>query len=194
MLKPAVFLDRDGVLVRDVDVVVRPDQLELLPGVGAATRRLREAGFTLVVVTNQPVVARGLCTEGDLAIVHAHLERLLAEDGGGVDAVRVCPHHPHADVAAYRVDCACRKPRAGLVLDAARDLGLSLPASFLVGDRPSDIQAGWRAGCRTVLVRSGREGAPPIVSSEPRVDVTPDAVFDDLPAAVDWIVHAGTAA
>lgn len=187
----AVFLDRDGVLVRDVHLATRPEQLELLPGVPGALATLTGAGFRLVVVTNQTVVARGLLSEDGLARLHDELAaRIRARSGVELAGFYVCPHHPRADLPAYRLACSCRKPGPGLVERAARELDLVLAESFLVGDRPSDVAAGRRAGCRTVQVRTGRHGEPPIETAEPFDPelATPDHGCEDLPAAAAWIV------
>jgi D-glycero-D-manno-heptose 1,7-bisphosphate phosphatase len=127
----------------------------------------------------------------DLRRLNQHLEGLLVEAGAPrLDGWYFCPHHPAATLPAYRVDCECRKPRPGMLRQAARDLWLDLTASFMVGDRLTDVAAGVRAGCRTALVETGRHAAPPIETVEP-VDpaVRPDAVCADLSAAVDWILR-----
>lgn len=163
---PAVFLDRDGVIVADVGLVAC-GPLRLLPGVPAALRRLATAGYLLPVVTNQTVISRGVVTEQDLERQHDLLQVELSVSGGPpLSGFWICPHHPHAQVPKYRQPCFCRKPRPGLILAAARELGIDLVTSWLVGDRPSDIAAGRRSGCRTVLVRTGHHCAEPIVGAE----------------------------
>lgn len=185
----AVFLDRDGVLVEDRGLPLRADDLRILPGVPGALARLRAAGFALVVVSNQTVVARGLLDEAGVRGLQSDLERRLVEAGApALDGFFYCPHHPSATVAAYRTVCDCRKPRPGLVLAAARALGLDPGRSFLVGDRPSDLAAGQRAGCRVVWVQTGRHGEPPIESPDhppepPRADFT----CAGLAEAAAWI-------
>jgi D-glycero-D-manno-heptose 1,7-bisphosphate phosphatase len=181
-------LDRDGVIVRDVDLVTSAEQFELFPYAPDALIRLRKAGFALIVVTNQPAVARGLITEAELRSLHEHLRQLLRQRGADVDAIYVCSHHPDAIVPALRVECDCRKPRPGLLHSAARELDLALSTSFLVGDRASDIAAGARAGCRTVLVRTGKHLAPPIVSPDAFADVRADHACQNLAEATDWIL------
>ena len=163
----AVFLDRDGVLIEDSGSLVRrPDQLRIIPGVPTALADVRALGFLTVVVTNQTVVARGMVTERELGQLHTRLQEKLRqrEEAARIDAFYVCPHHPNADLPAYRMNCACRKPKPGMLLRAERDLDLDLSRSIMVGDRPSDIAAGQFAGCRTVLVESGRHADPPIES------------------------------
>ena len=177
-IRPAVFLDRDGVLIDTFvrDGVPHPpdhaDKMEVLPGVPQALQRLRAAGFALIVVTNQPDVARGTQTRETVETMNAQLVRDLALDG-----VFVC-YHDNAD------GCACRKPKAGLILQAAEKHGLDISASFIVGDRWSDIAAGAAAGCRTLLVQRPY--------SDP-ARCAPDFVVDDLPAAADLILQQQSA-
>lgn len=169
----AVFLDRDGVITRAIVRDGRPfataseDGLELLPGVTTALERLRNAGFHLVVVTNQPDVARGTLRPDVLERMHEQLRSLLP-----IDDIRTCPHDD-AD------GCACRKPKPGLLEGAARAAGISLPDSFMVGDRWRDIEAGRRAGCTTIFVDYGYDERRP---------VDPDAVVGSLSEAAGWIL------
>ncbi len=189
-MKPAVFLDRDGVLIEDVHLLTRPEQVVMPAGVPGALRALGAAGFKLIVVSNQPVVARGLATEPDVRAVHAHMESLFQSAGAPpLDGIYFCPHHPNATLPAYRLDCDCRKPKPGLFRRAAKELELDLGASFAVGDRITDIIAGAKAGCRTVLVQTGKHLEQPIETSEP-LDLTiqPDHTCADLGAAVEWIL------
>jgi D-glycero-D-manno-heptose 1,7-bisphosphate phosphatase len=143
------------------------------------------------VVTNQPVVARGLCTEKEVVEVHDHIQTRL-EEGAGIklDAFYFCPHHPEATVKDYRIICPCRKPRAGMLEQAARDLGLDLKRSFMVGDRITDVIAGHAAGCTTVQVETGMHEAVPIVAVDP-VDLTlePDHRCANLETAAEWILE-----
>jgi len=192
-MKRAVFLDRDGVLVEDVNLLTNPGGLRILPGVPQALGRLKRAGYFLIVVSNQTVVARGLATEDEVRRVQVILERrMIAAGGPGLDGFYFCPHHPNATLPAYRVNCGCRKPKPGMFTQAAHEHGLKLPGSFAVGDRITDIIAGARAGCRTVLVQTGMHGEPPIKTVEPLdVSVLPDHVCDGLAAAADWILGQG---
>ena len=149
--RPAVFLDRDGVLVEDVHFLTSADQLRLLPGVAEALRALQEK-FSIIVVTNQSGIARGYLTEGDLTGIHGGLALLLAAKQVGVDAFYYCPHLAEGTVEAYRMDCRCRKPKPGMLLRASEDFGIDPAESFLVGDMPRDIQAGDAAGVRSILL------------------------------------------
>lgn len=159
MPRAAVFLDKDGTLVEDVPYNVDPALVRLLPGAAAGLRRLSAAGYALVVVTNQSGVARGFFTEADLHRLEVHLRRLLAAGGVALTGVYACPHLPDAPRPEYAGPCACRKPEPGLLVRAAREHGLDLRRSWMVGDILHDVEAGRRAGCRTVLLVPGGETA-----------------------------------
>jgi D-glycero-D-manno-heptose 1,7-bisphosphate phosphatase len=156
----AVFLDRDGTLVHPYHYPSRPEHLRLFDGIEPELRRLQGAGFCLVVITNQSGLARGLFTEADLACMHDWLQHRLARASVHLDGIYYCPHHVEGSVPELSIACACRKPEPGMLLRAARDLGLDLARSWLVGDILDDVQAGNRAGCRTVLVDLGTEARP----------------------------------
>lgn len=178
---PAIFLDRDGTLVGSPPYPTRADQLELvheaLPLLGLA----RSRGYRLVVVTNQSGVARGLLSEGQLKHLHIDLEYRLKAEGVLLDGIYYCPHLPDAKVAPYAIDCPCRKPKPGLLLQAARELDLDLSRSWCVGDSRVDVQAGQRAGCRTALLAS-------FTSAIDR-DAAPDLKNPDLAAALAMILE-----
>ena len=156
--RPAVFLDRDGTVIDELGYLADPDGVKLYPGAGAALRALQHAGFALVIVTNQSGVARGLIQEQDLARVHQRLGELLGAENVVLTDVLHCPHHPTIGPDDYRRrDCECRKPRPGMLLEAARRHSLELARSFLIGDARRDLQAGWAAGlCGTLLVATGK--------------------------------------
>ncbi len=186
----AVFLDRDGVIIRDVHLLTRSSEIQLYPYSAAAIRALKDAGFLVIVVSNQTVVARGLATEADVERMNAEIQRLLQQaTGASIDAFYSCPHHPHATMPAYRVICECRKPRPGLLLRAAQEHHVDLAASYMVGDRITDIIAGKRAGCTSVLVQTGAHTHKPIETDEDlsRFDGQPDFICADLGEAVDYI-------
>lgn len=187
LLRPALFLDRDGTLVEEVHHLSRPEQIRLLPGASRAVRLANRRAVPVVVVTNQSAVARGLLTEEELGAVHEVLRTALERDGARLDAIYYCPHHREAVIPAYAVDCDCRKPAPGLLLRAARDLGLNLSRGVMIGDRLLDIEAGRRAGCRGVLVRTGY-GASEERSLTPS-DPQPDRVADDILEAVRWALR-----
>ena len=182
----AVFLDRDGVISEQTAFVNRPEDLVLVEGAADAIARLNRAGLRVVVVTNQGGIAMGYLTEQDLAAIHEHMERLLGEGGAHVDAIYYCPHHAKATVTAYLLDCSCRKPGIGLLEKARDELGIDLRRSVLVGDATTDVLAGIRAGCRTILVETGFGG------KNGKATATPDHVVADLSAAVDLILEEAT--
>jgi D-glycero-D-manno-heptose 1,7-bisphosphate phosphatase len=189
-IRRAVFFDRDGTLVVDRGPVRGRASLETLQHVPQALRVLHERGFALVVVTNQAVVARGLASEEDVCATHTAWSEDLAVMGApAFDGIYFCPHHPHADVLEYRVDCRCRKPFAGMLEQAASELAIDLSSSFMVGDRLSDVAAGKRIGCRTVLVSSPATEGPSIVTSDDYAKyAVPDHRCDNLSSAVAWIL------
>ncbi len=156
--RPAVFLDRDNTLIEDPDFLRDPKQVRLLPGAAGAVATLREAGFAIVVVTNQSGIARGYLTEDELANVHERLKDLLRSEGATLDAIYYCPYFdgPAAVVEKYRHDSDLRKPKPGMLLKAAEEHHLSLSASWMIGDSERDIEAGRAAGCRTILIGDHR--------------------------------------
>jgi histidinol-phosphate phosphatase family protein len=185
-LRSAVFLDRDGTINREVTHLKLPDQLELLPGAGAAIRRLNRSGTLAVVITNQPVVARGDVSFEELSRIHVRLESQLGAGGAFLDGLYLCPHHPDkgfpGEVPELKGLCKCRKPEPGLIDQACRDLGIGRRDSWMVGDTTSDVEAGRRAGLRTVLLRSGHAG------SDAKFAIRPDYIAPDLADAVEWIL------
>lgn len=156
----ALFIDRDGTLVHPRHYPSRPEQLHLYVGIGPALRALQRNGLRLVIITNQAGIARGYFTEADLQRMHDHLTNELAHMGVHVDGIYHCPHHPEGVIPELAIHCTCRKPQPGMLLQAARDLHLDLEHSWFVGDILDDVEAGNRAGCRTILVDLGTERLP----------------------------------
>lgn len=186
-MRRAVFLDRDGTLIEEVDYLSSPSQVRVLPGVPQALTGLRELGFLAVLVTNQSVIARGLLTEVGLEEVHAEMGRQLGQaPSAEVDAIYYCPHHPYAGNPPYRCICECRKPKPGLLIQAAADLDIDLRHSYMVGDKLSDLEAGWNAGCRSILVLTGYGKE---VREQLRAPVLEriDHIADDLGDAAKWV-------
>lgn len=170
MSHQALLLDRDGTLVHARAYPRRPEELVLYEGLAPVLRDFQGRGWRLVLVTNQAGIARGYFSEADLALMHEALAAMLARDGVRFDAIYHCPHHTAGVVERFAIKCECRKPAPGMLLQAARDLDLDLARSWFVGDVLDDVEAGRRAGCRTVLVDLGSEGRPPTALR------TPDAV------------------
>ena len=180
-----VFLDRDGVINAEVDYLHDPAQLVLIEGAARTIRSLVDAGAPVVVVTNQAGIGRGKYTEADLAAVTAHLDELLAAAGTALAGSYFCPHHPPAGIGAYRIVCRCRKPAPGMLEQAARELGIDLANSVIVGDKATDLAAGRAVGCHTVLVRTGYGAAE---EASARASELCDAVFDSLAHAGPYLL------
>lgn len=188
----AVFLDRDGTINEQMGYINHISRFQLLPGVAAAIARLNRAGMPVVVVSNQSGLARGYFPESLLTAVHDKMHALLAREGAKIDAVYFCPHHPEAKMEQFRLDCRCRKPKTGLLEQAARELCLDLSSSFMVGDRWSDLRCGAAVGCRTVLVLTGY-GRGEAVWIGPDQDLQPNCMAEDLDDAVTWILQQKSA-
>ena len=184
-MTPAVFLDRDGTLIEEVNYLDSLERIDIFPWTIDALRLLRRGGFRLVVITNQAGIARGFFKEAFVRRAHEHLDATLAKGGAGVDRYYYCPHHPQAVVPEYRQACGCRKPQAGMLHQAERELDLDLSRSVLVGDRWSDIGAAYAAGLPGVLVRTGYGRAE---EAQPDPATPPAAVVDDLMSAATWIL------
>lgn len=165
----AVFLDRDGTINQYAGFLSDVDSFRLLDGVCEAVRKINESGYLAVVVTNQPVIARGELTFEGLEEIHNKMETLLGQEGVYLDAVYYCPHHPdkgfEGEVAGLKIECGCRKPKPGMLLKAAEDLNIDLASSWMVGDGERDIGAGRAAGCHTALIGKGKYGQESTVGS-----------------------------
>jgi histidinol-phosphate phosphatase family protein len=186
--RSAIFLDRDGTLNVEKGHIADPQQLQLFPGVGAALGALREAGFLLILVTNQSVIARGRATEAEVAAIHRRLELELEKAGAFLDAIYICPHHPNRGFPGERPElkivCECRKPEIGLIKQACHDFPIDLASSWVIGDQTRDIEMARRAGLRSILVQTG------ITGSDGAFDAKPDHIVADLAQAAKLIVIA----
>ena len=177
----AVFLDRDGVINREVDNLTHLGQLRLLPGVAAAIRKINQSGILAIIITNQPVVARGWLSENKLNLIHQEILIRLAKKGARIDAIYYCPHHPNANLAKYRKDCEDRKPNIGLIKKAVKDFNISLKDSFMAGDSTTDIQTSHNAGVRSILLKTGYAG------KDKKFKVKPDYIVNNLFEAANLI-------
>ncbi len=180
-----MFLDRDGTLHRDCDFLARPEQLEIFPGVLSALQDLHDAGFPLVVLTNQSGIARGYFGEADLARIHARLHQELR---GLPRAYFHCPHHPDLAPGPYGQECSCRKPKSGLLTQAAEVLNLQVPGSYLVGDSARDLLPGFGKQLRRILVQTGKPWQAELTRLQ-QAKQEPDFVAADLAAACRWILQ-----
>lgn len=187
-MQSAVFLDRDGTVNEEVGYLCDLDNLRLIPGAGAAIKRLNEAGLKVVLVTNQSGVARGYFPEALVHETHERLDRMLRKEGARIDAVYYCPHHPTEGNSRYTMICDCRKPGTGLIDRAARDLALDVKRSYVVGDKWSDVELGQRAGAHSILVQSGFAPDDP-GNVRPENLREPDFVAHTITEAAEWIVR-----
>jgi len=186
MKRFGVFLDRDGVINEEVGYLSHPNSLRLIHRAAQAIRLLNRAKIPVIVVTNQSGVARGYFSEKQLCEIHRVLSALLAKDGAHIDRYYYCPHHPVEGNSPYRVDCECRKPKSGLFFKAVEELDIDLRRSYFIGDKETDIEAGWRVECKTILVLTGHGQKTWINWSVP---FRPYHVARNLEEAVMWILR-----
>ena len=185
-LAPTVFLDRDGTLIEEVGYLSHLDRIALYPWSIESVKLLNRAGFKVVVVTNQAGVARGLFDEDFINEAHRFLDQKFGDGGATIDKFYYCPHHPEASVEAYRCECDCRKPKAGMLWKAAQELQLELSHSFVIGDRLSDLRLGPAFGAKSVLVRTGYGET---TARELTDDVEVAYTAPELKTAVAWILR-----
>ncbi|MDR2601026.1 MAG: HAD-IIIA family hydrolase [Spirochaetaceae bacterium] len=187
--RKAVFLDRDGTLnelrppasvTGELHFITGPDGMRLLPGAAAAVRLINESGFLAIVITNQPVIARGQCTLEDLDLIHKKLETDLGKEGAYINGLYFCPHHPHkgfaGEIPELKIDCDCRKPKPGMLLAAAKKYNIILSESWMIGDSRLDVEAGKNAGCKTAYIYSGSGVDPGAVGANITVKSLEEAV------------------
>ena len=164
----AIFLDRDGTINKYVGFLRNIDDFELIDGVAEAIRKINESGYLAIVTTNQPVIARGEVSFEELEEIHNKMETLLGKEGAYLDAIYYCPHHPHKGYEGERpelkIECDCRKPKPGMLLNVAADFNIDLSQSWMVGDGENDVKAGLNAGCKTALIGQGKENIGQLVS------------------------------
>lgn len=182
-MEKAVFFDKDGVLNVDKGIIQNIDDFELYPFAGDVISYLRRLGFKIFIITNQPIIARGLKTERDINDSFRKFKLQLLEQNkeAQIDYIYYCPHHPNADMEKYRKNCDCRKPKPGMLKQAAKDYKIDLKKSYMVGDRLSDIIAGYLAGCKTILCTTGKHKEKMIATDMDIPNhVRPDIVVADI--------------
>lgn len=177
----AVFLDRDGTVVEEKGYITEPDGVTLLPGASEGIAAMRSRGWKIFIATNQAHVAKGMIHEEELAAINFRMVAMLAGEGAELDGIYCCIHHPEGSVLDLAIECGCRKPKPGLLEQAAREHGLDLGRCVMVGDSLRDIEAGRAVGARTVIVRTGK-GAKTAAGPH-----AADHVADDLPAVAAWL-------
>ena len=175
----AIFLDRDGTINKYVGFLRKIDDFELISSISDAIKKINASGYLVIVVTNQPVIARGEVTWNELEEIHNKMETELGNNGAYLDAIYFCPHHPHkgydGEIAELKIDCNCRKPKPGMLLKAAKDFNIDLSNSWMIGDGENDVRAGIAAGCRTVFIRNSEND-----DSNYGQDFTYDSVYEFL--------------
>ena len=183
---PAVFIDRDGTINKEVGYLDSLDKLVIYPNAFAAIKIINQSGMKAIVVTNQSGVARGYFTEDFVCQVHLRIQELLNVQDAHIDAFFYCPHHPVEGQGGYRQNCFCRKPEAGLLLEAEKEMDIDLERSYVIGDAMKDIEAGFKAGSKCILVRTGygKEAEKEIFNSA----FKPSYVAEDILDAVNWIM------
>ncbi len=195
--KPAIFLDRDGTLIEEIGYLHRLEDIRICPTAVEAVEKINQNGVPAIVITNQSAIARGLMGEEDLEHLHRLLGDTFREKGAQIDAFYYCPHHPEAGKGAYTQTCSCRKPEPGLFLRAARELQLDLSTSHMIGDTLRDVEAGHRAGCQSILIKTGhgqdellllgKEDSSNSASSNSLQQ--PEYVAENILEAVNWILE-----
>jgi D-glycero-D-manno-heptose 1,7-bisphosphate phosphatase len=178
----AVFVDRDGTINVEKEFLYRPEEFQFIPGAPEALMLLNEAGFRVIVVTNQSGIARGYYDEAAVERLHRHVDRELSRFGARVDAYYFCPHHPEQGIGEYLRKCDCRKPMDGMLRRGAAELSVDIKASYMIGDRLADVEAGVRAGCKAIMIKTGY-GA-----TESAMLPVGIPVYDSLPDAVRAII------
>ena len=192
-----IFFDRDGVLIKDVHLLTKCEQIILYPETFEAFKLLDDfnnstthpLNIESIVVTNQPVVARGMISEEEVKIINNYISnQILLKTGYQISKSYFCPHHPNANIKKYRVNCKCRKPKSGMLLKAAKEFSIDLTKSWMIGDRISDIIAGHNVGCKTILVETGKHTEKPIESDALDIDIKPDFICKNILEAVKIII------
>ena len=197
MEKSAVFLDRDGTLIEGIGYLRRPEEIKIVPSALEAVAKINQNNFLAVVITNQSAIARGWLTEPDLQGLHRLIDEIFQGRGSRLDAFYYCPHHPEIGSRPYRKVCRCRKPKPGLLLRAAEEFNINLQSSYMIGDQLLDAEAGCRAGCQTILVKSGWGSRDLKLLAKGRKENQhpsslkwqPDWIAKDILKAVEWILE-----
>jgi D,D-heptose 1,7-bisphosphate phosphatase len=183
----AIFIDRDGVINKEVNNLSDIEDLEILDGVINAISKINYSEYIAIVVTNQPAIAKGFLTQDELKEIHKKMDTILGKNGAYIDDLFYCPHHPESgfegEIKEHKIDCECRKPKIGLFLEAAKKYNIDLSKSWMIGDRYVDIKAGKDAGCKTILVETGHCGN----DKDKNLEINPSLICKDLNKAVDMI-------
>lgn len=187
-MNKAIFLDRDGVLIKDIHLLISKNQIIFEDQVFSAFKLLKDLKFKLIVVSNQTVVARGMATETEVETINEYIaKKIYNKTKVQIEKFYFCPHHPNATMEKYRINCECRKPKPGMLLTAATNFNIDISQSYMIGDRISDIIAGSKAGCKTIFLKSGMHNAAPIESDSMDLTIKPDFTCNNLLEAIKKI-------
>lgn len=182
-MNKAVFFDRDGVLNVDTDYIKVLDEIKLYNEAANIIAYCRKQGFKTFIVTNQPIIARGFLSENQLIKLHQEFQLMLLNQNHNalIDKIYYCPHHPNGDIIKYKKSCECRKPKPGMLLNAAREFDINLKASYMIGDRFSDIIAGYLAGCKTIQCFTGKH-TESMIQTDLKIpqNIEPDFIIEDI--------------
>lgn len=185
--RPAIFIDRDGTLVSDVELLCRVEDLELFAFSASAIKKINNSDYLCFLITNQPVVARNLCDIATVNLIHNKLETLLGREGAYLNDIYFCPHHPDKgypeENPLFKIDCNCRKPKIELINKAVNEYNVDISSSWFVGDTTVDVQTGKNAGLRTVLVKTGKGG------EDKKFQVMPDLVVENIENGIDYLLQ-----
>jgi D-glycero-D-manno-heptose 1,7-bisphosphate phosphatase len=185
----AIFLDRDGVINKQMDSLHKVEDFKLLSGVVDAVKKINKSKYLVIIITNQPDIAKGFCTFEDMDKIHEKMKGLLYEKGAHIDDIYICPHHPEkgfeGEVKELKIECECRKPKPGLLLKAIKEHNIDSEQSWMIGDSKMDVAAGQRAGLKTIFLRAG--GGSGSKEEKDYENIRPDFIKKDLKEAVDLI-------
>ncbi len=185
-LQKCIFLDRDGTINRKNGLICKPEQLELEDSAATAISKINHSGYLCIVISNQPVIARNLCTFDELSEIHNKMETLLGNEGAFIDDIYFCPHHPDSgypeERKEYKIECDCRKPKIGMIMEAKKKYNIDLDQSFIIGDTTTDIMTGINANLKTVLVNTGDKGL------DGKYDISADIICENVNEAVEYIL------
>lgn len=185
-------MDRDGVINRNVKNLTKPEQFEIIEGASKAIKLINDSGYMAIIITNQPIIAKGFCAFEDIGKIHDKMKRELLIYNAHIDAIYICPHHPEkgfeGEVKKLKIDCGCRKPKPGLILKAAKEHNINLSKSWMIGDSYSDIVAGQKAGVKTALLTTG--DIPKSEHEEELKEIKPNLVCKNLLEVVETILNS----
>jgi len=181
-MNKAIFLDRDGVINEDLDYVYKVEDLKFIPRAVDGLKLLNELKYKLIIVTGQSGIGRGYYSEESMDKFHEHMLQILRKEGIVINAIYFCPHHAEKGIGKYKIECECRKPKTGMIDNAKKDFDIELKESYIIGDKTDDIVMGKNAGCKTILVLTGKAG------NDKNYDVKPDFIAKDLYHAAKLIL------